>query len=64
MTDRPEEPPLIEPVDPFEGREFHGFEMPPRASTADGLGLVVPDHRFGEGIVGAPRLGALGSRPP
>ena len=24
--------------------------MPPRASTADDLGLVEPDHRFGEGI--------------
>ncbi len=25
--------------------------MPPRASTVDDLGLVEPDHRFGEGIV-------------
>ena len=50
IPDRREQPAVVEPLDPFECREFHGFEMPPRASTADDLGLVEPDHRFGEGI--------------
>ena len=47
MTDTREQPTVVEPLDPFECREFHRFEMPPRASTADDLGLVEPDHRFG-----------------
>ena len=43
MTDRREQPAVVEPLDPFACREFPGFEMPPRAPTADALGLVEPD---------------------
>ena len=41
---------MIEPVDPFEGRELDGFEIPPRPLTTNHFGLVQSDHRLGEGI--------------
>ena len=31
---------MIEPVDPFEGRELDGFEIPPRPLTTNHFGLV------------------------
>ena len=42
---------LFEPVDPFERGELHGFEVSPRSSAMDGLGLVKTIDRFGESVV-------------
>jgi len=42
---------MIEPVDPLEGRVFHGVEMPPRAAVVDDFGFEQPDDRLGERVV-------------
>ena len=46
-----EEAAVVEPVHPFECGEFHCFCIPPRATTADDLGLEQAVDSFGEGIV-------------
>ena len=46
-----EEAAVVEPVHPFECGEFHGFCVPPRATTVDDLGLEQAVDSFGEGIV-------------
>ena len=38
-----EQPPVIEPVDPFQRCVLHGFQMPPGAATVNDLGLVETD---------------------
>lgn len=40
VADRLEQVPVIEPVDPFQGGEFDGFQGAPRAAAPDHLGLV------------------------
>ena len=50
LTDRREEPSVVEPVHPFECRKLHGLEVRPRATTTDHFSLVQPDHRLGEGV--------------
>ncbi len=42
---------MVEPVDPFQGRELHGLEAAPGAAPADDLGLVEADDRLGQGII-------------
>ena len=42
---------MIEPVDPLEGRVFHGVEMPPRAAVVDDFGLEQPDRRLRQSII-------------
>ena len=42
---------MIEPVDPFQGCELHGFEVSPRASPVNDLGLVESVDGFGQGVV-------------
>ena len=42
---------VVEPIDPFERGELHGFEVAPWSSPMDDLGLVKTVDRFGESIV-------------
>ena len=42
---------MVEPVDPFQGGKFHGFEVAPWPASVDDLGLVKPVDGFGERIV-------------
>ena len=42
---------VVEPVDPFERGEFHGFEVAPWCSPMDDLGLLSTVDCFGESIV-------------
>ena len=46
-----QEPPVVEPVDPFQGRQFEVLEAPPGAAVADQFGLVEADDRLGQGVV-------------
>lgn len=39
---------VVEPVDPFQRGELHGFEVAPRPTSMDDLSLVKAVHRFGE----------------
>jgi hypothetical protein len=51
VADRLEEPPVVEPVYPFQGRELHRLERAPRATLMDDLGFVESVDRFCESIV-------------
>ena len=42
VSDRLQEPPVVEPVDLFESGELDSVEAAPRTSTADHLGLKMP----------------------
>ncbi len=42
---------VVEPVDPFEGFQFHLLHSFPRAAPANDLGFVKANDRFGQGIV-------------
>ncbi len=42
---------MIEPIDPFQGCEFHGLEIPPWSAPMNDLGLVEAVDRFSEGVV-------------
>ncbi len=42
---------VVEPVDPFEGGEFHGGEASPGTAAADHLGFVEADDRLCQSIV-------------
>ena len=46
-----EQPPVVEPVDPFEGRIFDGLERSPRPPPVDHLGLVKAIDRLGQRVV-------------
>ncbi len=50
VADLAMEPPEVEPVDVFEGRELDLVDVAPGAVTADELGLVQPDRALREGI--------------
>ena len=51
VADRLEQPPIVEPVDPFQRRVLHGIEGAPRTARVDHLGLVEPDDRLGQRVV-------------
>ncbi len=51
VSDRFEQSSVIEPVDPFEGRELNFFKVAPRAVAPDDLGLEEPEDRLGQGVV-------------
>jgi len=49
VADGLQEPSVVEPVDPFEGGELDGLEVPPWSAPVDQLGLVKTVDGFGEG---------------
>src|SRR3954454_1151422 len=51
VADGLQEPPVVEPVHPFQRRELDGFEGPPRATSMDDLSFVETIDRLGESIV-------------
>jgi len=51
VADRFEQPPIVEPVNPFERRVLHRIVSSPRPATVDHLSLVEPDDGLGEGVV-------------
>ena len=46
-----QQPPVIEPIDPFQRREFNGLEVPPRPIPMNDLSLVKPVDGFCERVV-------------
>jgi len=46
-----EQPPVVEPVHPFQRGVLDGLEGPPRATPVDHLGLVEAVDRLGQGVV-------------
>lgn len=53
VSDRLQQTPVVEPVDPFERCELDSFEDSPRSTPMNDLGLVATVDRFGESIVAA-----------
>ena len=51
VADGFQQPSVVEPVDPFEGRIFDGFERPPWSPPVDHLGLVKAIDRLGQSVV-------------
>ena len=51
VADRFDQPPVIEPADPFQGGELHIVDVLPRPPSPDRFGLVEPDDGFGECVV-------------
>ena len=51
IPDGLQEAAVVEPVDPFQCGELHGFELAPRSPAMDDVGLVKTVDRFGESIV-------------
>ena len=51
VADRFEQAPVVEPVHPFQGGEFDGFQAAPRPAASDYLGLVEAVDRLGQGII-------------
>ncbi len=51
VPDRLEQTAVVEPVDPFEGGIFDGFEVAPRSATVDDLGLEEAADRLGQGVL-------------
>jgi hypothetical protein len=51
IADRREQPPVVEPVHPFERRVFDRILIPLGATLANDLGLEEPDDRLGQRIV-------------
>src|ERR1022692_4981109 len=51
IADWLQQPTVIEPVDPFERRVFHGLEVPPRTAPVNKLGLVRSNDRLGKCVV-------------
>src|SRR6476619_1590892 len=51
VSDGLQEPPVVEPVDPFQGRELDSLEAAPWPAPMDHLGLVETVDGFGESIV-------------
>ena len=51
ITDRFKQPPVVEPVDPFESGELHIVDVLPRTPSPDHFGLVEPVDGFGERVV-------------
>ena len=51
VTDRFEQSPVVEPVDPFQGGELDVVDVLPRSPSADHFGLVEPVDGFRERVV-------------
>jgi hypothetical protein len=51
ISDRFEQAPVVEPVDPFEGGEFHRLGAAPGAAAMDQLGLEQAIDGFGKRVV-------------
>ena len=51
IADRLEQPPVVEPVDPFQRRELDRLEAAPRPAPVDDLGLVEAVDGLCEGVV-------------
>jgi len=51
VPDGLQQPSVVEPVDPFKCGEFDGFEVSPRPSAMNDLGLVKAVDRFCESVV-------------
>jgi len=51
VADGLQQPAMVEPVDPFEGRVFHRFERSPGSTAMDDLGLVEAVDRLGQSVV-------------
>jgi len=51
VADGLHQPAIVEPVDPFQGRELDGFERPPRPAPMNDLGLVKSVDGLGQSIV-------------
>jgi hypothetical protein len=51
VSDGLQEPPVVEPVHPFQSRELDGLEATPWSAPMDYFGLVEAVDGFGEGIV-------------
>ena len=47
VADWLQQPAMVEPVDPFEGRVFDRLERSPRSTAMDDLGLVEAVDRLG-----------------
>jgi hypothetical protein len=50
ISDRFEQAPVVEPVDPFEGGEFHCLDAAPGGAAMDQLGLEQAIDGFGERV--------------
>jgi len=51
VSDWLQQPPVVEPVNPFQRGIFDGFEGSPRSSPVDYLSLVKTIDRFGQSVV-------------
>ena len=51
VADGLQEPPIVEPVDPFQSRELDGLEAAPWSAPMDYFSLVEAVDGFGESIV-------------
>ena len=51
ISDRLEEALVVEPVDPFEGSELHGFSVTPRSASVDHLRFEQTIDGLGQGVV-------------
>ena len=51
VAERLKQPPMVEPVDPLQRREFDVFQAFPRPTSADDFGLEQPDHGLGQGVI-------------
>ena len=51
ISDRLEQAPIVEPVDPFEGGELDGLEAAPGPAPVNDLGFVEAVDRLGERVV-------------
>ncbi|MGF6935501.1 hypothetical protein OKW41_004663 [Paraburkholderia sp. UCT70] len=51
VADGAEEPTIVEPVDPFERRNFNGLRIAPRSEAMDHLCLVQAVDRFRQCVI-------------
>jgi hypothetical protein len=63
ISDRFKQATIVEPVDPFEGGEFHRLGAAPWATPVDYLGFEQAVDGFGERVVVAVADAAEGSMP-
>ena len=64
IPDGLQQPPMVEPVDPVQGRELHGVEAFPWPSAMNDLGFVEPVDSLGDRVgITVPTLPTEGSMP-
>ena len=51
VPDRAEQPPIVEPVDPFQGRKLDLLEISPGSAAMNEFGLIDAEGRLGQGVV-------------